>query len=87
MARNRQQPEIKEMTARQMSHEIKLLLKTLGPEEFERVFESSLLGWIKAIPVEKKRQKFLQDLYPELPAAVQRILTQETGFVVAQSTV
>lgn len=84
MAQNRQQPE-KELTARQMSHEIKLLMKALGPEEFQRVFETSLLGWIKALPAEKKREKMLQDLYPELPAAVQRILTQETGFVVAQS--
>ncbi|NVN92764.1 MAG: hypothetical protein HXX11_19510 [Desulfuromonadales bacterium] len=84
MAQQKQQPEMV-MTARQISHEIQLLLKALGPEEFQRVFEQSLLGWIKALPEEKKKQKLLLDLYPTLPDVVQQILTQETGFTMANS--
>jgi len=73
------------MTAKQMSHEIQQLMKALGPEEFEKVFERSLLAWIKAIPAEKRRLKLLQDLYPALPQKMQEILTDETGFTLASA--
>ena len=68
------------MTARQMSLEIQRLMTALGPEEFQDVFERSLMGWLKAIPEGKRKQKLLEDLYPTLPVAVQEMLTQQTGF-------
>lgn len=69
-----------EMTARQMSHEIQQLMRTLGPDEFQEVFQRSLMGWIKEIPEGKRKQKLLEDLYPTLPTGVQDMVTQETGF-------
>jgi hypothetical protein len=82
MAQQKQEQKV-EMTAKQMSHEIQQLMKALGPEEFQKVFEKSLLGWIRAIPEGKKKLKLLQDLYPALPQGVQEILTRETGFTFA----
>jgi hypothetical protein len=79
MAQKKQAQKV-EMTAKQTSHEIQQLMKALGPEEFQKVFEKSLLGWIKTIPEGKKKLKLLQDLYPTLPQTVQEVLTQETGF-------
>lgn len=73
------------MTAKQMSNEIQQLMKALGPEEFEKVFERSLLVWIKTIPAEKRKLKLLQDLYPTLPQKIQEILTEETGFTLASA--
>ena len=70
----------KELTAKQMSHEIQQLMKALQPDDFQRVFEKSLLGWIKAIPQEKRKLKFLEDLYPAMPPGIQDVLTRETGF-------
>lgn len=78
MTQEKQQNQ--EMTARQMSHEIQQLMKTLGPEEFQEVFRRSLMGWITEIPEGKRKQKLLEDLYPTLPVAVQEMLTQQTGF-------
>lgn len=69
-----------EMTARQMSHEIQQLMRTLGPDEFQEVFQRSLMGWIKEIPEGKRKQKLLEDLYPTLPTGVQEMVTRETGF-------
>jgi len=60
-------------------------MKVLGPEEFQKVFEKSLLDWVKAIPEGKRKLKLLQDLYPTLPQGVQMILTQETGFTFASA--
>lgn len=79
MAR-REQGQDKEMTAKQMSYEIQRLMMALGPEEFMKVFERSLLGWMKALPEGKRKQKLLQDLYPTLPPAAREILSRETGF-------
>ena len=84
MAQQRQEQR-KELTAKQMSHEIQQLMKTLGPEEFEKVFVKSLLGWIKAIPAEKRKLKLLQDLYPALPQKIQEVLAEETGFTLANA--
>jgi hypothetical protein len=82
MAQKKQSRKV-EMTAKQMSHEIQQLIKALGPEEFEKVFEKSLLEWIKALPEGKKKLKLLQDLYPALPQEVQDTLARETGFTFA----
>lgn len=68
------------MTARQMSLEIQRLMTALGPEEFQDVFERSLMGWLKDIPEGKRKQKLLEDLYPTLPQPVRELLTRETGF-------
>lgn len=80
MARQNQR-KMKEMTAKQMSQEIQKLMRVLEPEEFRRVFDKDLLSWIKGLPSGKKKEKLLQDLYPELPAGIQEVVTQETGFV------
>lgn len=79
MAR-REQGQGKELTARQMSYEIQRLMMALGPDEFLKVFERSLLGWMKELPEGKRKLKLFQDLYPNLPHDAQRILTRETGF-------
>jgi len=84
MAQQKQEQKT-EMTAKQMSHEIQQLMKALGQEEFEKVFEKSLLGWIKEIPEEKRKLKLLQDLYPALPQKIQEILTEETGFALVSA--
>jgi hypothetical protein len=78
MAQEKQRNQ--EMTARQMSHEIQQLMKSLGAEEFQDVFQRSLMGWIKGIPEGKRKQKLLEDLYPTLPVAVRELVTRETGF-------
>jgi hypothetical protein len=75
-----------EMTARQMSHEIQQLMRTLGPEEFQEVFRRSLMEWIKGIPEGKRKQKLLEDLYPALPTGVREMVTRETGFSSASVT-
>ena len=78
MVREKQQEQ--EMTAKQMSHEIQRLMKALGPEEFQEVFERSLVGWIKGIPEGKRKQKLLEDLYPNRPPLLREMVTRETGF-------
>lgn len=85
MAQEKQQEQ--EMTAKQMSHEIQRLMKALGPEEFQEVFQRSLMGWITAIPEGKRKQKLLEDLYPALPPGVREMVTRETGFSSASAAV